>query len=113
MTYDHPIEVSLSERGSILLVQVAGELDLATSPQLLEELKDVDWDQRERVVFDMLEVEFMDSSGLGALIALRNEHPNTEIALVTNSDSLVTKVLRLTAMEELFPIHPSTEAALA
>jgi anti-anti-sigma factor len=113
MTNDHPIEVSLTERGSTLLVQVAGELDLATSPQLREEVEDVDWDEMKRVVFDLLEVEFMDSSGLGVLIALREEHPETEIALVADGDGLVTKVLRLTAMEELFPIHSSTEAALA
>lgn len=113
MTEDHPIKVSLSERGSILLVQVSGELDLATSPELMSELNDVDWEDRRRVVFDLLGVEFMDSSGLGTLIALRNEHPDTEIALVTDADGLVNRVLRLTAMEELFPIHSSTEAALA
>ena len=113
MSAEHLISVSLSEHRSTLVVAVVGELDIASAPQLTDELRDVNWREFERVVFDLSKVDFMDSSGLGALIALRNSHSETDISIVSESDGLVTKVLRLTAMEELFSVYPSTEAALA
>lgn len=113
MTAGQAIDVTLSEQGSTLVVSVQGELDMATAPELADELKTVDWGRLEKVVLDLLQVGFMDSSGLGALIALRNDHPDTEVALVTDNGGLVSMVLRLTSMEELFPIYPSTEAAVS
>lgn len=107
------MDIRLSEQGSALVVRVEGELDMATVPQLADELSTVEWERFEKVVFDLLQVGFIDSSGLGALIALRNEHPGTELALVTENDGLVSKVLRLTSMEELFAIFPTREAALS
>lgn len=107
------INVGFSEHGSTLVVAVAGELDLASAPELADALGDVDWEEFDRVVFDLQEVDFLDSSGLGALIALRNNNPDTDISIVTNSDGLVPKLLRLTAMEELFSVYSSREAALA
>ena len=107
------IDVLLSEQGSTLVVSVQGELDVAAAPELADELKTVDIGSFEKVVVDLLQVGFMDSSGLGALIALRNEYPDTEVALVADNDGLVSKVLRLTSMEELFPIFPTREAALS
>lgn len=107
------VDVRISEEGSTLVVSVQGELDLAAAPELADELKTVELGRFDKVVFDLLQVGFMDSSGLGALIALRSEHPDTEVALVAKDDGLVSKVLRLTSMEELFPIFPTREAALS
>lgn len=113
MPDDPSIDVRFTDEGSTLLVRVTGELDLATSPQLIEEMSGVDWGEKKRVIFNLLEVDFMDSSGLGALVALRNDHPDTDISIVTGGEGLVAKVLRLTAMEKLFSVYPSMEAALS
>lgn len=113
MTTGHIIDLQILDRGSILLVAVTGELDMATAPLLHEELAEVDWERLDRAVFDLLGISFIDSSGLGALISLRNDHPDTEIALVAANEGLVAKVLELTAMRDLFPLYSSTEAALA
>lgn len=112
MSGDHLIRVDTYERDSSLVVALAGELDMAGVSDLAESIEDVDWDRYDRVIFDLLDVSFMDSSGLGALIALRNEHPDTEMALVTGDEGLVSKVLDLTSMKELFPIYSSAESAL-
>jgi anti-sigma B factor antagonist len=52
------------------VVEMRGELDMATSAQLLESLQRlVDAGDRHLVV-DLAEVSFMDSSGLGALVTI-------------------------------------------
>lgn len=112
MRGDHLINVEASERDGALVITVAGELDIGSVPELSESIEGIDWDRYDRVIFDLLDVSFMDSSGLGALIALRNQHPDTDMALVTADEGLVTKVLDLTSMKDLFPIYSSAEAAL-
>lgn len=107
------ISVDTSETGSSLVVAVSGELDIASVPDLAEAVESFAWDRYDRVVFDLLDTNFIDSSGLGALIALRNKHPETDMALVTGDEGLVAKVLELTSMKDLFPIYSSTNEALA
>lgn len=84
---------------------------MASVPDLADSIDSIDWDSYERVIFELLDISFIDSSGLGALIAMRNAHPETEMALVTEDKGLVNKVLELTSMRDLFPIYSSTEAA--
>lgn len=111
MTSEHMIDVQFSERLSMLLVQLSGELDIATAPQLQAKLGDAPLTGLRRVIFDLERVRFIDSSGLGALVSFRKEHPETETVLVSPDSSVVARVLELTSMKDLFPIHASTEEA--
>jgi anti-anti-sigma factor len=62
-------------------------------------------------VIDLLDVSFMDSSGLGAMIALRQRHPGLEIAVITD-DGMVHKLLCTTGLDQLFDIvHSVSELA--
>lgn len=59
-----------------------------------------------RIMLDLAEVDFIDSSGLGAVVAVRKllggDRP-LELARLRPS---VEKVFRLTRMDSVFPIHP-------
>ncbi|WP_245716336.1 STAS domain-containing protein [Micromonospora humi] len=50
------------------VVEVAGELDMSTTPQLRDRLLEVVQGGARVVVVDLAGVGFMDSSGLGALV---------------------------------------------
>jgi anti-sigma B factor antagonist len=52
-------------------VRVSGELDLATSPLLIEALDLLAHVAITTVVLDLSAVEFLDSTGLGALVSIR------------------------------------------
>jgi len=54
------------------VVEVAGDLDMATAPQLREGLQRVLDAGTRNVVVDLAGVGFMDSSGLGALVVMFN-----------------------------------------
>jgi anti-anti-sigma factor len=60
--------ISTSEHDGRVVVQLRGELDLATAPEL-EELIVERLDAGQAVVLDLRELEFMDSSGLRVIIA--------------------------------------------
>nr|WP_203731259.1 STAS domain-containing protein [Streptomyces sp. SID12501] len=64
-------KVTDGERGGWTVLQVSGEMDLVTSPELRQRVHDAVAEGRHRVVLDLSEVVFCDSSGVGVLIATR------------------------------------------
>nr|WP_239542312.1 STAS domain-containing protein [Micromonospora terminaliae] len=100
-------------RGCTVL-EVGGELDMATSPQLREGLQQlVDAGDRQ-VVVDMAEVGFMDSSGLGTLVvmfkALRDVGGRLCLAAV---QPVVHSVLTVTSVDQVIDVYDSVQAAEA
>nr|WP_203690202.1 STAS domain-containing protein [Streptomyces sp. SID12488] len=64
-------KVTDGERGGWTVLQVSGEMDLVTSPELRQRVHDAVAEGIHRVVLDLSEVVFCDSSGVGVLIATR------------------------------------------
>ncbi|MGV9348126.1 STAS domain-containing protein [Streptomyces spiralis] len=64
-------KVTSDGQGEWSVLQVAGELDLVTSPMLRQRIHDVVAEGRHDLVLDLSEVFFCDSSGVGVLIAAR------------------------------------------
>jgi anti-sigma B factor antagonist len=76
-------------------------VDCTITPEIL--IAHVREDQR--IVLDLAQVGFIDSSGLGAIVALRKMlGPDRVLELAALSVS-VAKVFRLTRMDGVFPIH--------
>ena len=60
-------QVSLEDRGSVVVVRVRGEVDTATAPQMGQAIE-AQLARKRRVVMDLSEVEFMDLHGLAVLM---------------------------------------------
>jgi anti-sigma B factor antagonist len=65
------------------------------------------------VLLDMSEVEFLDSSGLGAVVAARKLLGSDRTLALAGLQPAVDKVMRLTHMDRVFPIYPDTDAFFA
>lgn len=61
-------EVVVDTAGAVVTVTIRGELDLATAPRLEAELEQLGGDDAERVVVDLRELLFLDSTGLEAIV---------------------------------------------
>lgn len=59
---------------------------------------------RERWVFDLGHIEFLDSAGLGMLIGAREKVPGTEI-VIRGANQEIQDVMMLARFEELFTIE--------
>lgn len=67
----------------------------------------------DRIILDLRQVDFIDSSGLGAVVALMKHFaPGTRLDLAGLSP-LVAKVFRLTRMDQVFVIHDTPGDGLA
>jgi anti-sigma B factor antagonist len=66
-----------------------------------------------RVVLDMSGVGFLDSSGLGALVAVMKALPAGRRLELAGCGPVVARVLELTRMDRIFVLHPDLDGALA
>ena len=112
---DFPIpeafSVRVERRGDAAVVVPTGELDLATAPALEASLSRAFDDTLGRVVLDLRELEFIDSSGLRTLLTARRQADGAgkEFSLVAGHRGLertleiagVHKVFSWTAAEDL------------
>lgn len=60
----------------------------------------------DRVILDLSQVAFIDSSGLGAVVALMKHFAPAVRLELAGLTPLVEKVFQLTRMDEVFTIHP-------
>ncbi len=108
------MELALSTRESdgVLILDVAGEIDVYTSPKLRERLVSlVDGGVRTLVV-DLDNVDFIDSTGLGVLVGVlkRIRATGGRMSLVCGQDGLL-RVFKITGLEKVFDIHATVAAA--
>lgn len=108
------MEIVTKQAGEALVVSLEGSrLDAAQSVRFKEAMRALVENHAGRIVLDMSRVEFMDSSGLGALVAvLKLEGARGELVL-TGLTPAVAKVFALTRMDRVFKIVPGAEDALA
>jgi anti-sigma B factor antagonist len=96
------------------LVTVVGELDIHTAPGLGQAISEFVQEGVYDLVIDLTNLEFLDSTGLGVLVAgLKkvNSHEGS-LELVCHEDRLL-KVFQITGLLGAFCIHDTVEAALA
>jgi anti-sigma B factor antagonist len=108
------IDVSTTDDGNVALFALGGTLDLATSPTLRAALLEAANGKKHEIVVDLTQLEFLDSTGLGALIGAhkRATENGGAVRLVTHEGQIL-RLLRITGLLEVFPVYPSVEAALA
>jgi anti-anti-sigma factor len=99
--------------GSVLLV-LAGELDLAAAPELRRHLDEPAQGGVRRVVLDLADVQFMDSSMLKELLRANHELREAGATLVLAAPQPpVRRLFELTRTSELFEIADDRASALS
>jgi anti-sigma B factor antagonist len=107
---DVPLRIDTVERDGSLVLAVQGELDIATSPLLDEALARARATDAARIVVDLDQLSFMDSTGLHVLIRhTRDEDQQGRIHLTKGSPQ-VQRVFELTGALEYLPL-PSERPA--
>jgi anti-sigma B factor antagonist len=95
------------------VVSVMGEVDRATAPALQQTLLSATGDRAGEAIVDLTSCSFLDSRGLGVLVATRARlaRSNRRLALVLPKQS-VLRIFQITQFDELFEIYPSLRAAV-
>jgi len=99
--------------GRATVIAVSGELDLASSPALQEELDRVASSDSELLIIDLRELDFMDSTGLSVLVRahLRAEEHGRQLAMVRGPQQ-VQRLLSLTGVGDRLTVVDTPEELL-
>lgn len=99
--------------GVRLITVTTPRIDAALAIQFKEEMRRTMTDGPRRVVLDLSAVTFVDSSGLGAIVAAMKAQAPARRLDLAGLGGTVEKVFRLTRLDTVFRIYPTAEAALS
>ncbi len=108
------LRLDVGERGEWTVLEVCGEVDVATAPRLREQLLTLVNQERHHIVVDLTPVDFIDSTGLGVLIgALKRVRMHGGDLQLVCPDPRVGKVFQITGLDKVFRMHDSLDVAVA
>ena len=111
-----PPQFSLSEENlddQRHVVAVTGEIDLFTAPELKAVLSEAVEAGRTRIVVDLTETSFLDSTALGVLIgAVKRLRSRDGVLTIVNTDPNIAKTFEITGLDQIFTIRPTRDEAI-
>ena len=110
-----PPEFAITEQKSPAghhVIAVRGEIDLYTAPDLKQVLTNAIEGGERRVVIDLTEVAFLDSTALGVLIgSVKRLRSRGGALAIVNTDTSITKTFEITGLDQIFTILDTREDA--
>ena len=111
--YEDPVKEVSTTDGSVV-VRLAGELDLHNAAVVREALLESAGTAPERLVVDLGDVRFIDSTALGVLIGAVKRLRGRDGALtLVNTDANIAKTFEITGLDQIFTIAATREEAIA
>src|SRR5205085_11910188 len=96
------------------VVAVRGEIDLFTAPELKQKLTDAIEAGKSRIVVDLSDTTFLDSTALGVLIgAVKRLRTRDGVLTLVNTDANIAKTFEITGLDQIFTITASRDEAIA
>ena len=107
------MELKIRKNGEIYIIDVNGEMDLYNSYKLKELVMKMIEKNVKLFVINLEQVDYIDSSGIGALIYICSTIKKMNLKLaISNIHNKVKKVIELTKLMGYFPIANSVDEAL-
>ena len=108
------LESEIVEVGGIEVLQLRGEIDVYTAPDLKSVVSGMIAEGINHVIIDMTQVSYMDSSAFGVLLsALKNVKPSGGSVNLARCNASIEKILGLTKLDTIFVLHKTLEDAIA
>ncbi len=96
------------------VLDIEGEVDVYTSPQLKQDLVHLAENGTKRVIINLSKVEYLDSTGLGVLIGglKRLRESGGNLALV-GPGMRIQRIFEITGLNKIFDIYATEDEAAA
>lgn len=109
---EHPVG-GIDRRDGAVVIHLVGELDLYNAPEVRAALLELCSEQPERLVVDLEQVNFVDSTALGVLIEARTKLGNRGSFLLAAPGLETHRALTISGLDRHLSVHESVDAALA
>jgi anti-sigma B factor antagonist len=107
------MEITETRINDVYLLVLSGRLDVTCSGQLKETVSAMIDAQKLKILIDLSAVDFIDSSGLGMLVAcLRSATKATGALKITSLQENPKKLFEVTRLDRVFEIFDDRDSAL-
>lgn len=107
------MQMTASEQGDVLVVTVMDRrIDAAVAVRFKNRMLELTTTPSARVVLDLSHVEFLDSSGLGAVVGSMKQLGRARRLDLAGLTPAVEKVFRITRMDRVFRVFPDSQSAI-
>lgn len=108
------LTTQVTDHEGYALVAIAGELDMATAPDLFDVLAEAIGSGDTDIVLDLSGLEFCDSAGLAVFVRARNQLDQSGHRLIVAAPTeAVARILDLSGVSQVVPTVTDTAAARA
>lgn len=101
-----------TEGDFIIATILETRMDAAIAPALKIRIAQLLTEGKTRIVLDITDVTFMDSSSLGALVSLLKMVGNKGDLIIVGATGIVAELFKLTRMERVFRMAATVDAAM-
>jgi anti-sigma B factor antagonist len=115
MSHDQlTIDIRVEREGETVIFRLRGSFDIATSPSVRAALLEAANEGKHDIIVDLSQVEFLDSTGLGALVGgHRRALENGGTVRLVATDGPIGRLLNITGLVRVFPVYRTLADALA
>lgn len=108
------MKISKEEKGNVAILAIDGEIDLYNAPLLSQELDGLKDSGKLKVILNLENVPFIDSSGIGALVTNMEAFREAGgLFVLTRLQKSIQDLLQYIQMSEQFLIYESDAEALS
>ena len=99
-----PLEIQTHEEGDSMTIALSGEMDLSTNHRLDLAIRKAEEAEVGRIVLDLSELSFLDSSSLSVLLkaSARDRENGNRLRFIPSKHDAVQRVIALTDTGEMF-----------
>ena len=110
-----PLRATHRDAGPVTVVDLSGRLTLGDGSALLRKtIRGILADERKKILLNLADVDYIDSSGIGELVsgftAVKNQGGDLKLLQLTKK---VRDLLQITKLYTVFDIYSDEKAALA
>ncbi len=107
------LSIHVHVHGGMNVFELTGSLDIATSPTVRASLVEASGRGDHQLIVDLTKVDFLDSTGLGALIGAqrRAKEFGGDVRLVVKEGQIL-RLLRITGLLKVLSVYPTLDDAV-
>jgi len=106
------MNINVTSRGDIHVLELSGELDYHSSPELREKLTELTAKQAPKILVNLSGVEYMDSSGIATFVEAFQKTKRYQGRLILAAlTATVRGVFEIAKLDSIFEIAPTVAEA--
>lgn len=86
-------------------------LDASIAPEFKKQMEEIIEQGNNKIILDISEITFMDSSSLGALVAVLKSMGSDGMLIISGASGVVLELFKLTRMDRIFTLVEDIDAA--